>query len=72
MTIIGIIATIHNTFISLGMFVGGNFMEILFETVGMGTIGVTKQIVSDRGFVVSVEEIRIFVPRGSNPQHPTN
>lgn len=46
-------------------------MIILFEAVGLGTTGVTKQIVNDCGFVVSVEEIRIFVPRGSNPQHPT-
>lgn len=69
-TLIGIIVTVHNTFISCGLFNGGIFMIILFEAVGLGTTGVTKQIVNDFGFVVSVEEIRIFVPRGSNPQHP--
>ena len=46
-------------------------MTILFVAVGLGTTGVTRQIVNDCGFVVSVEEIRILVPRGSNPQHPT-
>lgn len=46
-------------------------MLILFETVGLGTTEVARQIVNDYGFVVSVEEIRILVPRGSNPQHLT-
>lgn len=45
-------------------------MKKLFELVAMGTIGVAKQIVNDCGFVVSVEEIRIIVPRGSNPRRP--
>lgn len=69
-TLISIVVTLHNTFISCGLFEGGILMVILFVAVAMGTTGVTKQIVNDCGFVVSVEEIRIIVPRGSNPRHP--
>lgn len=41
-TLTSAVATLQNTIISCAMFIGGSFMELLFVTVGMGTIGVAK------------------------------
>lgn len=61
-TVIGIIVTIINTFLTCMSFERGGYMISVFVTVGQGVYGVTIQTVNNYDHVVSIEVQEYHTP----------